>query len=115
VPAVSTGVFIETPSLTPEETKFVKRMTAFVPRSPKQMSSLRRRFTRAGFYTLTPVALYTLAQVICPIAFGLAPLWFNPPRAQAWLFMIISGLVGYQVGLWLWRKTSSAKQIKQLA
>ena len=57
----ASGVLLETSqSLTPESSVFVKRMTTFVPRSPKDVSRLRKRFMRAGYYTLTPLGVYSL-------------------------------------------------------
>ena len=102
----STGVLLEAPVLTTEESAFVKRVTAAVPRSPKEMSSLRRRFARAGYYTLEPIAVYTLAQIVCPLLLFAAPLWFLPLGTQTWAFAVIGALLGYQIpGLWLYRKT----------
>ena len=112
--APTTGVLLDAPTLTPEETAFVKRMSALVPRSPKDMSTLRRRFARAGYYTLTPIANYTLASIICPVVFGLLPLAFSPPANVAWMLVLVGALFGYQLpGLWLMRKTSQRqKQIQ---
>ena len=109
VPA--TGVLLDAPTLTPEETAFVKRMASVVPRSPKDMTSLRRRFARAGYYTLTPIANYTLASIVCPVVFGLLPLAFSPPANAAWVFVLIGALFGYQLpGLWLMRKTTKRQK-----
>src|SRR5262245_22156984 len=94
VPA--TGVLLDTPTLTPEESAFVKRMSAVVPRSAKDMSTLRRRFARAGFYTPTPIAVFTLAQIVSPVVFGLLPLAFSPPSSSSWVFVLIGAMVGYQ-------------------
>src|SRR5262245_10867436 len=80
----ATGVLLDAPTLTPEETAFVKRMSAVVPRSTKDMSTLRRRFARAGFYNMQPIAIFTLAQMVCPVVFGLLPLAFSPPRNASW-------------------------------
>lgn len=100
----STGVVIEPTALTPEESKIVKRLTELVPRSPKELSGLRRRFQRAGYYTLTPVAVYTLAQIVSPILMGLVPLiWL--PFSTAWPIMLVTAALGYQLpGFWLYRR-----------
>src|SRR6188768_2200565 len=109
VPA--TGVLIDTTALTPEESRFVKRVTAIVPRSPKQMTVVRRRFARAGYYTLTPIAAFTLAQIILPVVFGLAPLYFGPTGVQAVIFVMIGAMLGLQIPtFWLYRKTSIRQQ-----
>ena len=109
-----TGVLLDAPTLTPEESAFVKRMSAVVPRSPKDMTTLRRRFARAGYYSLTPIANYTLACIICPVVFGLLPLTFSPPANLSWILVLIGAVFGYQLpGLWLMRKTSQRqKQIQ---
>src|ERR671918_621946 len=62
----STGVLIDSPTLTTEDSDWVKQITQMLPRSPKTMSSLRRRFARAGMYDMKSIAIYTLAQVLCP-------------------------------------------------
>src|SRR5262245_41338580 len=82
-PVSSTGVVLEQVTLTPEESKIVKQLTGLVPRSPKELGALRRRFQRAGYYTLTPVAFYTLAQVIMPVVIGMLPVIWIPFR-QGW-------------------------------
>jgi tight adherence protein C len=106
-----TGVLLETPSLTPEETEFVKRVTSFVPRSPKQMTIMRRRFGRAGYYTLTPIAIFTVIQFLSPIVFGLLPLYFHPRGGQAVVFVLIAAGLGYQIpAFWLYRKTTNRQQ-----
>ena len=106
-----TGVLIDAQSLTPEESRFVKRVTAIVPRSPKQMTVVRRRFARAGYYTLAPIAVFTLAQIILPVVFGLAPLYFGPTGVQAVIFVMIGAMLGFQIPtFWLYRKTSIRQQ-----
>jgi tight adherence protein C len=97
----TTGVVLEQVTLTPEESKFAKQLTALVPRSPKELGSLRRRFQRAGYYTLTPVAVYTLMQVIMPVVLGPIPLIWLPLR-QGWPLVLVAGLLGFQLpAFWL--------------
>ena len=102
----NTGVVIEHTALTPEESEIVKKLTALVPRSPKELSGLRRRFQRAGYYTLTPVAVYTVFQIAMPILLGVLPvIWL--PLKTAWPIMGCAALIGYQLpGFWLYRKTA---------
>ena len=56
----ASGVLLDLPSLTPETSDFVTRASTFVPRSPKDLGRLRKRFMRAGYQTMTPVAVYTI-------------------------------------------------------
>ena len=106
----STGVLLDSPTLTTEDSEWVKQLTGLVPRSPKTMSSLRRSFARAGIYDSKSIAIYTLFQVIFPVVFGLTPFLLRWP----WVVALIGALVGYQIpGLWLMRKTSvRQKQIQ---
>jgi tight adherence protein C len=90
------SVLIETPSLSPETSAIVARIATFVPRSPKEMSSLRRRLVRAGYYTMTPVAVYTLAQIVCPLLLGLSPL-LMPSFPNSWMLMAALALLGWVV------------------
>lgn len=88
-----TGVVIEAPALTPEASEFVKRMSTLVPRSPEAVSGLRKRFMRAGYHTLTPLAFYTLAQVVLTAALGFLPLLFLTPPLS-WLGAALGVVLG---------------------
>jgi tight adherence protein C len=83
-------------------------VSAVVPRSAKQMSMMRRRFARAGYYSLTPIAVFTVAQIVLPVVLGLAPLAFGPHGVEAIVFVAIGAGVGYQIpSFWLYRRTVS--------
>jgi len=90
------GVLLENTPLTAEPSEVLKRMTSLVPRSPKEMTRLRRRFVRAGYYTLTPIALYTTGQVVFTLLFALAPMLYAAPT-RVWPVMALAGLMGFQV------------------
>lgn len=92
----ASGVLLDTPSLTPDSSELVKRVNTFVPRSPKAVGQLRKRMMRAGYQTLTPVAVYTIAQVVClGLLAGLAFVFLSPPAA---LFVSALGaLLGWQL------------------
>jgi tight adherence protein C len=88
------GVVLENPSLTPEAGELTKRIATFVPRSPKEVTRLRKRCMRAGYTTLTPVAIYTLAQLTLPVVLGgLALILLTPPAA--WVGGIAGALLGW--------------------
>ena len=92
-PAAS-GVLVERPGLSDEPSQFVKQMSTLVPRSPKDMTRLRKRMARAGYYDLAPVALFTAGQIVCPVVLALLPLLFWPITI-IWPLMIILGIAGY--------------------
>jgi tight adherence protein C len=109
----STGVLMDAPTLTEEDSDWVKQINALVPRSPKTLSSLRRRFARAGMYDTKSIAIYTLAQLLCPAVLAISIFFLRLPATQTWLFAAIAGLVGYQIpSLWLMVRTS--KRQKQI-
>jgi tight adherence protein C len=74
----SSGVLLDGPQLTPEPSAAVKRLASIVPRSPKDVSRLRKRFIRAGYPDLAPVAIYSVAQIVLPVLIGGAALIFAP-------------------------------------
>jgi tight adherence protein C len=93
----SSGVLIEEgPSLTPDDSELVERVTSIIPRSPKDMTRLRRQFVRAGYNTLTPVAIYSVAQIAFPVVFGLAPLMFGS-FSSMWAICLVTALMGWLV------------------
>jgi len=98
-PSANAGesVLLDTPtSLSTQTTDIVQRLTSLVPRSPKDMTRLRKRFVRAGYQTMTPIAVFTLAQMACPVIFGIVPLFF-PPFPGRWLTVAIMALMGLQI------------------
>ena len=110
-PGVPSGVLLDNPSLTSETSPIIQQITSFVPRSPKDVTMLRKRFIRAGYQTMTPIAFYTLAQLALPILFGLIPLFFTSLR-QGWLIVAITALMGYLLpGFWLSRKIKARQKV----
>ena len=91
----SSGVLLEGPTLTPEISEFAKRVSSIVPRSPKEVTRIRKRLMRAGYGSMTPVAVYTLAQLTLPVLIGgLLFLLLSPP------LNLILGIAGALLG-WL--------------
>jgi tight adherence protein C len=65
---------------------------------------------RAGYQTLTPVAVYTAAQLACPVLFAIVPMLFAPTRS--WPIVIISALLGLQIpGFVLQRKILARQKV----
>jgi tight adherence protein C len=94
--AAGSGVLLENTSLTGEASAFAQRMTTVIPRSPKSVSRLRKRFMRAGYQSLTPVAIYSVAQIACPLVLGLIPLMFGS-FSRMLLISAFSALLGYLI------------------
>lgn len=110
----SSGVLVDSPQgLASEHSEFAKRFTSIVPRSPKDMTRLRKQFVRAGHQSLTPVAIYSIAQVAFPLVFALVPLLFGP-FSQVWLFSVVLGLMGWLIpGVILGRMVKARQKVIQ--
>jgi tight adherence protein C len=105
------GVLLENPTLTSEPTPFIKQLTSIVPRSPKDVTRLRKKFIRAGYQTLTPVAVYSVCQISLPIVFGLSALVFVPLK-PVWPIVALSAAVGYLLpGFWLSRSIKARQKV----
>ncbi len=93
--AATSGVLLENPaSLTPEASLFAQRVMSVIPKSPKEVSRLRKRFMRAGYHTLTPVAVYSLGQVVLPVLLGgSAFLLLSPPAS--YIFGVAGAMAGW--------------------
>lgn len=110
VSAPSTGVVIERTALTTEESEIVKKLTQLVPRSPKELGALRRRFQRAGYDTLAPLAVFTLAQIVLPVVLGLLPLIWGP-FSKVWAIALLAAVMGLQLpSFWLARQMSKRQR-----
>lgn len=92
----ASGLLIETPSLTPETSEFVKRAGSVIPRSPKEVSRMRKRFIRAGYQTMTPLAVYTIAQIAGVALLAALPFLLMAPPLS-WLMAAFGALLGWQV------------------
>src|SRR5687768_17784534 len=64
--------------LTDVPTPWAKRFQQAVPKSPKEMSALRRRLTTAGYRDTSTAVIYSLAEITLPFIFaGLGLLYFG--------------------------------------
>ena len=98
--------------LTEVAAPWVKHFRQVAPKSPKEMTKLRRRLTAAGYRSLTAVILYGASEVILPFVLGGAVLLvFGFSR---WYIALLGAAVGYVApSLWLGRQTSlRQKQIR---
>jgi tight adherence protein C len=105
------GVFTNV-ELTEVAAPWVKRFQQVAPKSPKEMSKLRRRLTTAGYRSLTAAVLYGAAEVILPfvlVGATLLALGFSK-----WFIALFAAAIGYMLpGFWLSRKTTlRQKQIR---
>ena len=105
------GVFTNV-ELTEVAAPWVKHFQQVAPKSPKEMSKIRRRLTAAGYRSLTAAVVYGAAELILPVV--LAGLTLVMVGFSKWYICLFSAAIGYMLpGFWLGRKTTlRQKQIR---
>ena len=91
---------------------WVKRFQQIVPKSPKDMTRLRRRLSSAGYRSLAAAVAYGAAETLMPFAVGgLALLTFGFSR---WYFALLAAAFGFVLpSIWLGRQIKlRQKQIR---
>ena len=100
-------------SLTPTVAPTLQKFARFVPKSPKDMSVLRKRLARAGYHGPTAAVIYTLCEMALPVATGAAAFVFTRGVLQI-IFTLVSAMVGYILpGLVLQRMIERRKKVIQ--
>jgi tight adherence protein C len=88
----------------------LERLARAVPKSPKEMSRLRRRLASAGIHGFGAAVFYALAELTLPLLFAAGPLVFMR-GPMAWIVAVLAGTVGYMLpGLVLARLITKQKQ-----
>jgi tight adherence protein C len=90
------GLIVEQIRLTEQVDPRLERIARTIPKSPKEMSRLRRRMATAGIYEFRWAVVYSIAELVLPLLFIYPPLrLMNPP--MAWIMAAIAAMVGYLV------------------
>lgn len=99
-------------SLTDKPDAIAKRVSTFVPKSPKEMGRLAKRLTRAGYRNPRAPVYFAAAEIILPITLALITVaTFGVYRGG--IFALLAAGIGYALpGFWLAHKTS--KRQKQI-
>jgi tight adherence protein C len=109
--ASASGLIVDSAALTDAPTSIAKRIATFVPKSPKDMSALRRRLTAAGYRTVNAAILYSAAQIVCPLVIALVTLSAVGFR-RGWIPALLAGIVGAMLpGFWLARQTRRRQKV----
>lgn len=98
--------------LTEAPSPWMKRFQLVVPKSPKEMTKLRRRLSTAGYRSLTAAVIYGAAETLLPfIVGGLALFFFG---FSQWYFALLGAALGFVLpSVWLGRQTAlRQKQIR---
>lgn len=97
-------------SLTDKPDAVVRRVTSFVPKSPKEMGRLAKRMTRAGYRNPRAPVYFAASEIILPIVLALATV-ASLGIVRGGIFALLAAGVGYALpGFWLAHKTSQRKK-----
>jgi tight adherence protein C len=88
----------------------LQQIARTIPKSPKEMSRLRRRLAVAGIHSFGAALFYTFAELTLPILFA-APALLWMVGIFAWIVAVVAGMVGYMIpGLILARLIHNQKR-----
>ncbi len=94
--AATVPVVLAPLSLTDKPTAATQRIASFVPKSPSEMSKLRRRLVRAGYHSLKSALVFSIAELALPLVIGL-PMLLILGGVQGLLLGGAFAFVGYLV------------------
>ena len=104
------GVFVNDPLLVDAPNEQQKRLAAYIPKSPKDMSRLQRRLAMAGYHGFTPALVYSLTEVALAVL-GFIIVFFVAGLRTGWLFGIGGAVMGFLLpGFFVARKIAQRKK-----
>jgi tight adherence protein C len=97
-------------ALTDSAGRVTKSVSAFIPKSPKDMTKLQRRLTRAGFPQPGVAVVYSVAEMLLPFVFGGAVfMYYGTPSSV--IFALLAAVIGYALpGFWLANRTAARQK-----
>jgi tight adherence protein C len=105
----SIGLAPEAMRLTEQVDPRLQKLANSLPKSPKEMSLLRRRLATAGIHSFGAAVFYAFAEITLPFLFAIGPLWYMTPP-MAYVMAAVAALVGYMTpGLILARLINKQK------
>jgi len=86
------------------------RLTRLIPKSPKDLSRLQRRLTRAGYPDFSSVVIYAAAELLLPIVFGVPVVLVLGIRLGLIPALMLAA-VGFALpGLWIGHKRAARQK-----
>ena len=103
-------LLISDPLLVDSPTDQQKKLAAYIPKSPKEMSRLQRRLAMAGYHGFKAVLVYSFAEIALAIL-GFVLIFFVAGLRTGWFFGIGGAIVGFLLpGLVVSRKIANRKK-----
>jgi tight adherence protein C len=92
---VSSGVISDAPALAGNPEATVKKLSTFIPKSPKEMGRVQRRLAMAGFHGARPLTVYVVCElVLALVGFFLLTVVFG---RSGWLLGTAAAFMGYML------------------
>jgi tight adherence protein C len=108
--APASGLVLTGPTLTDAPGPMARRLSIIVPRSPKDMSVLRRRLGTAGYRSLNAAFVFSGSKLAVGAIAGLGTLWVMGPSSL--LVASALGIAGFMLpDFWLSRQTRRRQTI----
>jgi tight adherence protein C len=109
-PDMKTGVFAEASLVADALNEQEKRLAAYIPKSPKDMSRLQRRLAMAGHHGFTAALVYSVGELVLA-ALGFVLVFFVAGLRTGWLFGIGGAIIGFLIpGFYVARKIAQRKK-----
>jgi tight adherence protein C len=108
------GAAIRHLSLTDAPSALVRRLQQVVPKSPKDLSRLRRRLATAGVRSTPAAAVFAASEPLLAMVFGLLVVGVRGVSNGGWMFGLAGAAIGYMLpAFWLARKTAQRQKLIQ--
>jgi len=106
----STGVLRDDMQLVEKPDPALRQLAKAMPKSPKDLSRLRRRLATAGYYDLPSAVYFSAAKFVCPVVFGVVALLFFGVSDGWTTAAAVAGIGYYAPEFWLKRKIRARKK-----
>jgi len=88
------GLFVADPLLAGAPNEQQRKIAAYIPKSPKEMSRLQRRLAMAGYHGFGPALIYAASEIGLAVL-GFVLVFFIAGLRTGWLFGIAGAFIGF--------------------
>ena len=107
-----TGLVLDIPALTDAPSPTLQRFSRFVPKSPKEMTMLRRRLTAAGYNGIDAVILFSVAKIALPLFTAALVFGLIGPGPRGLVLGGLGAIVGFMLPeLWISNRTRARQKV----
>jgi tight adherence protein C len=107
------GFVVDRAQLSESGDPALQKLSKAMPRSPKDMSRLRRQLASAGIYDFKAAIVYSLAELVIPVVLA-GVVFLLIGVSSGWALMLLAAAAGYLMpGLWLQHRITLRKKAIQ--